>query len=124
MTAPAPKPSGTRPWPNPADTPLDRRSFIARAYREALHREAPAVCARIDQLVREFGEDAWLIGQLDNGEDLIARAEVARRAGVAPNTVSMWVERGKITRYPGGYRWSEVDEMLAARRRRRAQLDL
>jgi hypothetical protein len=114
----------TRPWPNPADTPLDRRALIARAYRDALLKADREMCEKLDAFVAEFGEDSWLIDQPDNGEELVSRNEVARRAGVRPDTVSQWDHRKLITRYPGGYRWSEVDDMLASRRRRRAQLDL
>jgi hypothetical protein len=107
-------------WPHPGDTPLDIARRICRGYRAALERAAPDVCATLDALATRFGEDAWLIDRFDTGEDLVTRADAARRAGVKPDTISQWDRRGLITRYPGGYRWSEVEKMLADRRKRRS----
>jgi hypothetical protein len=110
----------TRPWPTPADTPVDRARSICRSYRAALKQAHPDLCARLDAIAEEFGEADWLVDRLDNGEDLINRQDAARRAGVKPDTISQWAARGLITRYPGGYRWSEVQKMLAERRQRRS----
>jgi hypothetical protein len=109
-----------RQWPNPADTPTDRARSMCRTYRAMLASVAPDLCHKLDQTAIAVGEDSWLIDRLDPDEEFITRADAANRAGVRPDTISQWDRRGLITRYPGGYRWSEVQKMMAARRQRRS----
>ncbi len=52
------------PWPNPADTALDRARRIAGMYRARLNALAPAACAEADQVAVSFGED-WMIAKPD-----------------------------------------------------------
>lgn len=118
-----------RPWPNPADTTLDRSRFIARTWRELALKHAPAeVCAALDRAATEFGE-TWVCPQPDNGSDWLTRDEAAALASVVPDTISQWAGRNLITRYPEGYMRSEIENVQANRRRRRSarhsdQLDL
>lgn len=118
-----------RPWPNPADTTLDRSRFIARTWRELALKYAPAeACAALDRAATEFGE-TWVCPQPDNGAEWLTRDEAAALAGVAPDTISQWTTRGEITRYPEGYMRTQIENVQANRRVRRsakraAQLDL
>lgn len=120
---------GRRPWPNPADTTLDRARSIARGYRDALHQTNPALCAVLDRAATEFGE-TWAIPQPDTGEEFVTRTEAGQIAHVHPDTISRWAGENLITRHPNGlYLRTEIEAVPAARRQRRSarhrdQLDM
>lgn len=113
------------PWPWPGDSPLDRRSRVARTYREALAEADPARCAQLDESARRLGQGWVLPSVLDHqADDLLTAPEVAEMCNVQPATVRQWRNRGlPAVRTPDGlrYRVADVMDYHAQRRYRRAR---
>ena len=111
---------GATAWPIPTDRPIDRARTLANALLEALDTADPAAADRIRDQAHQYGE-TWLgaTAQQVAGEWL-TRHDVARLAGVEPQTVSLWTTRGTsvghLTRHPDGYAEREVVDYLAALR--------
>jgi len=107
-----------------ADTPLDRSRTVARSYREALHRNCPELCARLDEHMLSL-DQAWILPQVAQYEfdDLLTARQAADYCGCEPNTLQVWKGRGlKVIETPDGrrYRVADLLEYQASRRRRRA----
>lgn len=113
------------PWPWPGDSPLDRRSRVARTYREALAEADPARCAQLDAAARRLGQGWVLPSVLDHQtDDLLTAPEVAEMCNVQPATVRQWRRRGlPAVRTPDGlrYRVADVLDYHAQRRYQRAR---
>lgn len=109
-------------WPIPGDTPTDRARTLARGLLVELEKTSPATAAEFVERARQFGE-TWLGGDVPLDGPWLTAAQVAEAAGVKTATVSKWVERGLLTRYPEGFADREVVAFLATTRpagRRRA----
>jgi hypothetical protein len=99
---------------------------MCRAALDQLARHDPAAAADFRAMADHFGDGYWLnapeLPTAGTGE-LLSRDEVAARARVAPNAVTQWSTRGinvgghrvTLTRYPGGYLETDVDEFLKLR---------
>lgn len=84
-------------WPYPDDR-FERRSRIARMYRDCLADVDAAACAEIDEVMAAYGQ-TWIIdGPYMPPETLMTAAEVAEWADVSKRTVEKWVERGHLER--------------------------
>ncbi|MEV1295219.1 hypothetical protein [Pseudonocardia sp. NPDC049635] len=111
---------GRSAWPIPTDRPIDRARTLANAALDALAAADPAAADRIRTQAHQYGE-TWLgaAPQPAAGEWL-TREDVARLAGVEPQTVSLWTTRGTraghLIRHPDGYAEREVVDYLAALR--------
>lgn len=113
------------PWPWPGDSPLDRRSRVARTYRDALAEVAPERCAELDETARRFGQ-GWILPSLltYQPEELLTAQEVAEMCNVQPDTVRQWRKRGlRTVGTPDGARYlvADVLEYHAQIRYRRAR---
>lgn len=102
-----------RPWPFPNDTATDRARTLANALYEELEALDPERAHRARDRAHSYGE-RWLGPQKAPDSPRLTRAEVAELAGVAPDTVSQWTTRGRITRQADGrYLERDVHELLA-----------
>lgn len=122
--SPTPESDATAPWPWPGDSPLDRRSRVARTYREKLAEEAPEACATIDAAMRRLNQTWVLPKRTDIDLDALLTAEQAADfCDAQPRTIATWRDRGlKVTETPDGPRYQVRDilEYHAEMRRRRA----
>lgn len=83
------------PWP---DDRFERRSRIARMYRDRLADADAAACAELDEVMAAYGQ-SWIIdGPYIPPESLLTEAQVAEYADVSRRTVQKWVERGHLER--------------------------
>jgi hypothetical protein len=113
------------PWPFGNDTPADRARTYAQFCWAELERHAPVEAERIRAMAERFGDDLWLVPQPDTTPpgELMTRAQVAELAGVVPDVVSMWGNRGivrggvryRLQRHPGGYKPDDVTAFLRIR---------
>lgn len=79
-------------WPYPADTPLTIARKVAIAYRTHFHTASPALCARVDEAMRAFGQ-LWVVPTdvLDgDGMAEITTRDAAEMVGVSVATVRQW----------------------------------
>lgn len=84
-------------WPYPDDR-FERRSRIARMYRDRLADENATACAELDEVMAAYGQ-TWIIdGPYMPPETLMTATEVAAWADVSKRTVEKWVERGHLER--------------------------
>lgn len=125
------------------NTPTERARTVARGYRTLsakwapifesctnadrprLAREFAAELAALDAMSDRFGETCWLIGQEDltSPGDTLTREDVAARAGVSPEAVTMWASRGirrggrtlHLIPHRGRYDPDAVDRFLRSR---------
>jgi excisionase family DNA binding protein len=58
------------------------------------------------------------IRELPDTERFLTKKDVAKRLGIRPRTVSVWVQQGRLPVYRVGrylrFKWNEVEEHLAA----------
>lgn len=88
----------TDPWPHPEDDKIDRRSRVARMYRDRLADIDPAGCAELDEAMNAYGQ-SWVFDRPDiPPETLLTAAQIADWADVSKRTVQKWVERGHLER--------------------------
>lgn len=125
------------PWPHPGDTPFQRRTRIAWAYREHLRTANPVVCAALDEAMTSYGE-TWVCERVLTLPDdqPVTGGEAADLVDVDLDTIRKWRTRG--VRGPDGRReyltpcdhldrgWplylaGEVRRFAAMTRRRRTQ---
>jgi hypothetical protein len=112
------------PWPWPGDSPLERRSRVARTYRDRLAKEAPDACAEVDASMRRL-KQTWVMPKrtpLDLDE-LWTAEQTADFCDAQPRTIAEWRRRGlKVTDTPDGprYRVRDILDYHAERRLRRA----
>src|SRR5690349_19568705 len=86
-----PTPGGivTDQWPWPDDR-LERRSRVARMYRDRLADLDAAACAELDEVMAAYGQ-TWIIdGPYVPPETLMTEAQVADWADVSRRTVQKW----------------------------------
>lgn len=116
----------SKPWPWPADTPLDIARRIAQSYRTQLANSDPEACETLDRFAVEFGQTWITPAPVHFGEDDIVLApEAAELAGVTAQVVFQWAYRGHIQRRPGpggrtGFRVGDVLDHVAKTRQKRA----
>lgn len=85
------------PWPYPDDR-FERRSRVARMYRDRLADENAAACAELDEIMAAYGQ-TWIIdGPYIDGDELLTVEQAAEWADVSRNTVSQWISRGHVER--------------------------
>lgn len=85
----------TWPWP---DDRFERRSRVARMYRDRLADVDAAACAELDEVMVAYGQ-TWVLDTADVPPDALLTAdEVAQWADVSKRTVQKWVERGHLER--------------------------
>ncbi len=112
-------------WPWPADTALDRREAIARAYRVALRRVDQAAADHLDGIAVAVGQ-SWILStrRALPADELLDTAAVADHFDVTARLVDQWRDRDglRAVRTADGvrYRYGDVVAFLAARRHRRA----
>lgn len=83
------------PWP---DDRFERRSRIARMYRDRLADADAAACAEIDEVMVAYGQ-TWVVdGPYVPPEELLTIDQAAEWADVSRNTVSQWIARGHVER--------------------------
>ncbi|MET9262366.1 hypothetical protein [Amycolatopsis sp. NPDC004079] len=112
-------------WPWPADTVLDRSRRVAQAYRQALAKEAPEECSRMDAQMAAVGQ-AWVLpaASIHEPMDLLTADLAAEEMRVARRTIYAWREKGlPVTPTPDGprYRVADLRAFETAQRRRRAR---
>lgn len=112
------------PWPWPADTPLDRARRVAQAYRHALNAAADEACAQLDKQMITLRQ-TWVVPSANvyEPDDLLTAELAADAANVEPRTIYAWRSSGlKVTSTPDGprYRFGDLQEFRAERRRKRA----
>jgi hypothetical protein len=87
----------TDQWPWPDDR-FERRSRVARMYRDALADCDAAACAELDEVMVAYGQ-TWIVdGPYIAPETLLTETQVAEWADVSRRTVQKWVERGHLER--------------------------
>lgn len=112
------------PWPWPADTQLDRARRIAQSYREALLELDAARCMQLDDRARSLGQP-WVVPELltIDHDTVMNATDLAVELHIPAATIRGWAHRGelpKISMIRGvGYRFGDVLELMAARRRSR-----
>lgn len=81
------------PWPNPADTPLDRARRIAQMYRAHLHQQAPAMAAAVDATCAGFGE-TWMVEKPDivDPDAELTTAQAAELVHVDVRRIRDWAQ--------------------------------
>lgn len=81
------------PWPNPADTPLDRARRIAQMYRAHLAQVQPALAGRVDATCASFGE-TWMVETPDivDGDSELTTAEAADLVQVDVRRIRDWAQ--------------------------------
>lgn len=85
-------------WPWTEDDRFERRSRVARMYRDRLLDTDPAACAEIDEAMIAYGQ-SWIIdGQYIPPETEMTAEQLADWADVSKRTVQKWVERGHLER--------------------------
>jgi hypothetical protein len=83
------------PWP---DDRFERRSRVARMYRDRLADADAEACAEMDEIMAAYGQ-TWVFDRPAVPPDaLLTIAEVAEWADVSKRTVEKWVERGRLER--------------------------
>lgn len=88
----------TMPWPYPEDDRFERRSRVARAYRDRLLDIDAAACAELDEAMLAYGQN-WIVDtQYIPPETEMTTEQVAVWADVSKRTVQKWVERGNLER--------------------------
>lgn len=89
-----------RRWPVAGDSELDRARAMTRAYRAALERRDPEVCAELDGQFREAGE-RWAMPEILHIDlDGFLRAQdMAEFLHVDVQVVYQWANRGHLTRH-------------------------
>ncbi len=102
------------PWPNKADSPIDRARAVAREYRNAVARLHPELCRIMDQKASEVGQD-WVlpveVSQFE-GLDLLTPLQAAMFCKIRPGTLPTWRHRGlKFVETPDGIRY-RVEDLL------------
>jgi hypothetical protein len=88
-----------RPWPFPADTPLDRARRCTYEYRAALLKLAPNVVLAIDKKLTELGEPWVAPQQVQLDLDATHRPrELSELLGGVPTeeTIRQWRSRGHL----------------------------
>lgn len=115
----------SKPWPWPADTPLDIARRLAQAYRTQLANSDPEACERLDAEAVAFGQ-TWIVPATVcfDEDDIVLPSEAAELAGVTTEVIYQWASRGHIPRRPGpagrtGYRVGDVLEYLTKTRQKR-----
>lgn len=85
-------------WPWTEDDRFERRSRVARMYRDRLADLDAAACAELDEVMAAYGQ-GWIIdGPYIPPETLMTESQVAEWADVSRRTVQKWVERGHLER--------------------------
>ena len=86
MTAPEP-----RPWPNPADSALDRARRIVTMYRTYLAQLDPTAAAAVDATCASYGE-TWMLETPDliDPDQQLTTAEAAELARVPAARIRTW----------------------------------
>lgn len=109
-----------RKWPRPEDSPLERRSQIARSYRAALAEIAPDRCAVLDRAAEALGEN-WIVPPMVVSDDsLMTLTAAAEALGVKRGTLWAWADRGIVPRETDGrFDLAAVRVALADRSTRR-----
>lgn len=112
-------------WPWPNESPTERREHLARIYRDKLMEVAPEECLRLDADAVRCGQ-TWITPRkaIYKQDDLLTAELVADDQHVQPRTVDAWVADGmRVLHTPDGsrYRYGDVLDYLAGRRRRRAE---
>lgn len=88
----------TMPWPYPEDDRFERRSRIARMYRDRLLDTDAAACSELDAALLAYGQN-WIVDtQYIPPETEMTAEQVAEWADVSKRTVQKWVERGHLER--------------------------
>lgn len=92
-----------RRWPIPGDSERDRSRHVAQAYRAALEREAPDVCADLDMRFREAGE-RWVVPEVLHVDldGFLPAKDMAEFLHVDVQVVYQWAYRGHLTRHRNG----------------------
>jgi hypothetical protein len=90
-----------RRWPIPGDSERDRSRHVAQAYRAALEREAPEVCADLDTRFRDAGE-RWVVPEILHVDldGFLSAGDMAEFLHVDVQVVRQWAYRGHLTRFP------------------------
>jgi hypothetical protein len=92
---------------------LSRDRFIGRGYRDALRKVAPELCDVLDRYATDHGI-TWMLTHREPGDgSWLSRSEVAALAGVKPDTVTKWTDRGLLPRHPEGYHPGQVKAFIA-----------
>lgn len=110
-------------WPWPADTVLDRCRRLLTAYREALLRADPSVCAQLDEWALEHGQ-TWVVPSAwpYADDELLTLTQAAQACHVQVTTVYRWHQRGlRYIDTPDGARVRAGDLIDFARARRLAR---
>ncbi|MBM4525162.1 hypothetical protein GS462_11140 [Rhodococcus hoagii] len=117
----------SKPWPWPADTPLDIARRLAQAYRTQLANSDPEACERLDAEATEFGQ-TWIVPATVHfdEDDIVLAPEAAELAGVTTEVIYQWAARAHIPRRPGpagrtGFRVGDVLDHVTKTRQKRAQ---
>lgn len=85
-------------WPWPEDDRFERRTRVARMYRDRLADLDATACAELDEIMNAYGQ-SWIIdGPYIPPETLLTEQQVAEWADVSRRTVQKWVERGHLER--------------------------
>jgi hypothetical protein len=81
------------PWPNPADTPLDRARRIANMYRAHLTQHAPLVAAGVDATCVSYGE-TWMVEKPDivDPDSELTTAQAAELVHVTIRRIRDWAQ--------------------------------
>ena len=88
-----PQHTETRPWPNPADSALDRARRIAQMYRAHLADRDQAAADGVDQLCATFGE-AWMTEKPDDVDEhaQLTTAQAAELVHVTIRRIRDWAQ--------------------------------
>lgn len=109
----------TDPWPNPADTALERSRRIATTLLALLPPEERVVWAA---RAHALGE-TWLSASLVRwqNDDVVPTKVAAELVHMKPSTIRKWHSEGDLENVTQGrYRVGDVLDCAAARRARRA----
>ncbi|HEX5522817.1 MAG TPA: hypothetical protein VFX53_05185 [Pedococcus sp.] len=113
-----------RPWPWPADSPLDRSRRVASAYRAALEVANKEAAAHLDRWAIDHGQgwvapSPWPYAD----DDLITCEQLADACHVEVRTVYRWHQRGlPYVDTADGVRVRVADFFTFYRSQRRARL--
>lgn len=92
--------TGQWPYEWRGDLPRDRDRRVARSYRLALKRHAPDVCAELDAMFIQYGQE-WIVPRpAVNMDAAVTVQEAAEFAGVTVFAVYKWISSGKLKTLP------------------------